>query len=294
MDLGNREPPPIPGAMSDSEDMDAATKELVMGCRNQWMPQVDAATNGCRNQRMSDSEAMGGQISSRSARSASAIELTVGFEDGSVAKASGTVDANKDLDRASTVVDDDFSKEQLQMIKARTMFQMVEEIESTTAGGQPRKLLFLTNQQAEFIASSTGSIQKMIDALEMPKPKLIINMLTSQGFRPFTKAFDKLSQASTDAGVVHGRAPFCSYEEEKQSCELIDRFMSDVIIPLAAQTNAIIICSGTDCNCILGSSLTRIYGAVRAQWGQKAPFTSIGAISCRPPAPCSAEPSPAI
>ncbi len=42
--------------------------------------------------------------------------------------------------------DEDISREQLQMIKARTMFQMIEEIAEDGGGGRKR-LLFLTNSQ---------------------------------------------------------------------------------------------------------------------------------------------------
>ena len=55
----------------------------------------------------------------------------------------------------------------------------------------------------------------------------------------------------------------------------IDRFTSDVILPLAAQTNAIIICAATTSSCILSDSVTRMYGLHRAKWGGKPPFTII-------------------
>ena len=76
--------------------------------------------------------------------------------------------------------DETISIEQLQMIKARTMFQMTEEIPSDVGGGTKR-LLFLTNSQADLLASSSVSLQKMLDALEIPRPKLVINMLLSCG-----------------------------------------------------------------------------------------------------------------
>ena len=80
-------------------------------------------------------------------------------------------------DNASTAGgEEELSNEQLQMIKARTMFQMTEEIADDSAGGRKR-LLFLTNSQAELLAGSASSLQKMLDALEIPKPKLLINFL---------------------------------------------------------------------------------------------------------------------
>ena len=71
---------------------------------------------------------------------------------------------------------EELSKDEVQMIKARTMFQMVEDIQSS--GGSAKKLLFLTNSQAEYLSSSQQTLVKMLDALELPKPKLVINILT--------------------------------------------------------------------------------------------------------------------
>jgi hypothetical protein len=77
--------------------------------------------------------------------------------------------------------EEDLSREQLQMIKARTMYQMVEEINDGAT-----KVLFLTNPQAEYIASSPASVQKMLDALEIPKPSLVIELQRSIGFRSWS------------------------------------------------------------------------------------------------------------
>jgi hypothetical protein len=68
--------------------------------------------------------------------------------------------------------EEDISRQQLQMIKARTMFQMTGEI-AEDGGGARKQLLFLTNSQAELLASSSASLQKLLDALEIPKPKLV-------------------------------------------------------------------------------------------------------------------------
>mmetsp|Transcript_26295 Transcript_26295/g.84369 ORF Transcript_26295/g.84369 Transcript_26295/m.84369 type:complete len:86 (-) Transcript_26295:427-684(-) len=79
----------------------------------------------------------------------------------------GDHDDVQSVDASSMVEEEETpreAREQLAMIKARTMFQMVEEIKvGATDLGQ--KLLFLTNPQAELLASSESSIQKMLDAL---------------------------------------------------------------------------------------------------------------------------------
>jgi hypothetical protein len=107
----------------------------------------------------------------------------------------------------TAVEDEPLSAEALQLIKARTMFQMVEEVPSSTAHGGSRRLLFLTNTQASVLAGSDGSVRKLLDALELPRPKLIINMLESQGFSEYTDAGAAWEGAKDgeDLGMVRGR-----------------------------------------------------------------------------------------
>ena len=51
-------------------------------------------------------------------------------------------------------------------INAKTMYNMMEEI-----GDQ--RLFFLTNQQAELLAESEASIDRLIKALELPSRRLL-------------------------------------------------------------------------------------------------------------------------
>jgi len=105
--------------------------------------------------------------------------------------------------------DDQLQKQKMQEIKARTMYEMVEEIELP---GGPCKLLFLTNVQAALIAQTDENLQKMLDALEVPKPQLIINLLLSQGFSGNTTTYE--GSVAEDA-VVNNRAPFLTPQEER-------------------------------------------------------------------------------
>ena len=128
------------------------------------------------------------------------------------------------------------------MIKARTMFEMVEEVELP---GGPCKLLFLSNVQCDLLGSSDHSLQKMLDALEIPKPQLVINLLQSWGFADqLTVRVDPMSllksAAAGNAGLVANKGPpFLTPEEEREAEERIDQFMADVLIPLAAQVTSI-------------------------------------------------------
>jgi len=162
---------------------------------------------------------------------------------------------------------------QLQMIKARTMYNMVEEIDEGMC-----KLLFLTNAQADLIAKSPGSVQKMLDALEVGKPSLVIELCCSPGFRDAVRTLPLDPQACADSGwqgFIPDRPPFLDRTEERDAEAKIDMFMANVLIPLAAQTNAIVLCSATADHCILSKSFLRMYGVARPKWGNKKPFTVI-------------------
>ena len=157
------------------------------------------------------------------------------------------------------------------------MYNMVEEIDD----GQT-KLLFLTNPQAEQIASTPESIQKLLDALEIPKPSLVIELLGSWGSRFSTESESPewFAQAATShaAGVLHGNPPFLSREDERAAAAKIDMFMADVLIPLAAQTNAVVLCGATG-NDLLSASFTRMYSVTKHRWCGPPPFTIISTSS---------------
>ena len=121
---------------------------------------------------------------------------------------------------------------------------MTEEVPDDVGGR--KRLLFLTNSQAELISGSSASLQKMLDALEIPRPKLVINLLVSQGSTDYVtnELLGELAEMEkSDAGLVPHRGPFAGPDEERQMIEMLDHFMETVILPLAAQTNAFVLCS---------------------------------------------------
>jgi hypothetical protein len=104
----------------------------------------------------------------------------------------------------------------------------------------------------------------------------VINLLPSQGFTDHLQSLgngDSLDLCCEDAGIVVGYAPFASQNEEIRANERLDHFMSSVILPLAAQTRAIILCNAISNICALSSSLTRMLAVHRATWGKDTPFT---------------------
>jgi len=179
--------------------------------------------------------------------------------------------------------EEDLSREQLNMIKAKTMYNMVEEIDGS------KKLLFLTTDQACEIASSNRSLQKMLDALDIGKSQLVINLLPSNGSGEWLRTVrpphvlhmvaggERILNWA--AGCVGSRSPFLAERVESAAQSRLDLFMSDVLIPLAAQINAIVLASGLRTECMLTDSFTRMYYVQKSQWGHKPPFTIISYTS---------------
>ena len=62
---------------------------------------------------------------------------------------------------------------------------------------------------------------------------------------------------------------------EREGLAALDRFMAEHIIPLAAQTHAIILCNALQPFCVLSESLSRMLKLVRSRWGSELPFTII-------------------
>ena len=98
-----------------------------------------------------------------------------------------------------------FTLQQLEMIKAKTMFNMIEPID-----GGAKRLLFLSNSQATLLASDEAHLAKLLEALDVGKPQLVINLLTSGGFRGHTTRYatehdlQKVSHSDM-AGIKHNR-----------------------------------------------------------------------------------------
>lgn len=149
-------------------------------------------------------------------------------------------------------------------MKAKTMYEMVEEID---AGQGPVKLLFLTNPQADSICSSSLTLRKMLEALEIDSPKLVINFICSPGLR----ASLQLNYDAAKSDPVTP-PPFLNLDEEQMCLARLDQFMQDMLLPLAASTHALILTSAETAACALSSALSRSYKLQRAKWGAKPPF----------------------
>lgn len=145
----------------------------------------------------------------------------------------------------------------------------------TSIDGMDRNILFLSNAQASVCTESAEHLQKLLDSFPMRrKPKMVINLCTSKGFGDHARACESFDQKLLP-GLIEGKPPFCSARDESEAMERLDRFMSDVILPFAVETNALIFCSGISKMCALTSSLTRVVAACSQRWLRETPFTLI-------------------
>ena len=172
---------------------------------------------------------------------------------------------------------------ELQEIKARTFYRMVEDIDSK------RRLIFLTNKQAELVATSVTTMDRMLDALEMPKPQLVIQLLPSLGHHKYRESipFPRWRAPGEThnplcPGIVIGDQcvlpPFLTEGDEQHAMHRLDAFMSDVLIPLAASTNAVVLTNATECQCMLSSSFLRMTHLQSSRW-RTPPFTTISMLT---------------
>ena len=169
------------------------------------------------------------------------------------------------------------------MLKAKTMYEMVEEVDVGTGSGTLR-LLYLSNKQADSIASSPKALQKMLDALEIKQPKLVINLLSSWGLRASLNLYpeQEYNKNTETAGLQFNNPAFLDDEQEQRTRAQLDMFMADVILPLAAATNALIIANGITGDCALAGSLSRSFSLQRAKWAGAPPFTILSISPCTP------------
>ena len=171
-------------------------------------------------------------------------------------------------------------EETLQEIKAKTMYDMVEDVGEELGSGDAR-LIFLTNLQARWLAGNDSSLQTMLDTLEISTegpdaPKLLINLLISKGFSNHLNSHwpdDGHEKPNPPTGQKRVRPAFSVEDEEHRAEKRLDAFMADVLIPLAARTNAIIIVNAFTCNCVLAQSFNRMVALQKSTWGNKLPFT---------------------
>jgi hypothetical protein len=169
-------------------------------------------------------------------------------------------------------------------IKALTMHRMIDE---SGEGSNTKRLVFFTNHQASLF--NLELIPMVLAAFDFPKPKLVITFLPCaggshtinhgmlSGFKKlkansptFTEDWKALlltqvlNDPSTNRPDVLPIAPFFSVQDLLNAEWKLECFMRDVLVPLAAETNALIIGSA-----FKNDSLTMMFARVAASLDSK-------------------------
>ena len=162
------------------------------------------------------------------------------------------------------------------------MYNMVEPLDSGN-----KKLLFLTNAQALLLATEPQSMEKMLQQLDINEPQLVINLLHSPGFGSWMTAYKGVNPFDADglgwcAGINTEQNPaFNEPAEERKAETSIDTFMRDVLLPLAAETRAVVVTSAVPAMCQLSASFLRMFTAKRSTWAAKCPFTILSVFDAK-------------
>ena len=158
------------------------------------------------------------------------------------------------------------------------MYNMVSDFE---IDGMRRKLLFLTNQQATDILHQTASagegtsstqktVRRLIDAFDFTQPRLVINLLRSQGTIFDTIGYCEHGNKKLGEYLGHGRVrgihPWETHEDAIQAEKKLDTFMSEVLLPIALSQNAVVIAESLKGGCFLSDSFNRVMARNAARW----------------------------
>eukprot|EP00928_Gymnodinium_smaydae_P100038 TRINITY_DN970_c2_g2_i1.p1 TRINITY_DN970_c2_g2~~TRINITY_DN970_c2_g2_i1.p1 ORF type:complete len:1074 (+),score=154.58 TRINITY_DN970_c2_g2_i1:130-3351(+) len=250
-------------------------------------------------------------------------------------------------------------------IQTRTMYKMVAEVQ-TDAG--VKRVLYLSNDQCTMLSGSSKCADKLMEAFEMQKPQLVIQLLLSNGDtqwvddsrrvwppckpleithvlsdrnEPSGRLFGfsevdashiflvddwhgthgktyKASANGKEGNIIvwkdamgcrgswappmetspsdwkvgdsirivrdtamqpYGICPFNSRTESLEADQSLVTFMQEVIIPLAAQTNAVVLCQAHTPDCMLSRAFSKALELKKHTWSGKPPFTLIGMTS---------------
>ena len=167
-------------------------------------------------------------------------------------------------------------EEELEALKAEKVSGMVDAISKN--GQFHSHLLYVTNWQANAISNNTASVKRMIEFFHGEnKPRFIIHLVQSWGFYKSTKLMHESHfEKGMSIGIKHNTPPFRTYKEMNKTHSRMCHFMTEVILPLAERTNALIICNAVADECILTETLINVLRMNASRWnGGPMPFTVI-------------------
>jgi hypothetical protein len=163
--------------------------------------------------------------------------------------------------------------EELDEIKVKTMFQMVEDVEIANGGvSVPKKFLYLTNKQAA--SFNSANMDTVMHALELKEAHFVIRLMSSTGGRAQRDAHTEMGGAYSAWYTNH--VTFNVDDSNRTESQLI-LFVKQCILPVAMQTRALILIGGAN-DCSLGVAVQKVMGPVMERMRGECPFTVIGMV----------------
>ena len=183
------------------------------------------------------------------------------------------------IDPYFKVVQEQKVDKDLDDLKIQTMFKMVDECRVISNGKDVvKKVLYLTNTQA--VKFDEENMHRAIQALDIGEPKFVIKIVDSIGVASQMKLSH--AESANDPNSVYGVSSFTSSEINLSDDRVVEQeiilFMKNCVLPLAMQTKALILVSGSN-DCYLTAALARVALQEQARWGKNCPFTVLATAS---------------
>ena len=170
-----------------------------------------------------------------------------------------------------TEIDD--TKKQLEELQMRTVWSLVEDIELESDGMVVnKKLLFVTNKQARMFDLS--NIGRFMQAFEIsPRPKLVINLFPSFASCVASAMYNIHWSNMTEKRGSHHWTCEMTEEDLYGTDRKIGMFLKKCILPVAIQTNALVVINNN--SCALSKAFGELVKAEAVKNGGKLPFTVV-------------------
>ncbi|KAK3266061.1 hypothetical protein CYMTET_25291 [Cymbomonas tetramitiformis] len=166
--------------------------------------------------------------------------------------------------------------QELEKLQIQATFSLIEDIK---VKDHKSKILFLTNKQAHSLDLS--NLERFIQAMNIePRPKFVINFLSSMWISPCGSREDNSwsdfarQQGSKDySGCEPVVAELGGLAGNDRINERLLRFLRECVLPVAIQTNALVLT--TDIRCLLGKHFGWLCEKEAEVRGGNLPFTTI-------------------
>jgi hypothetical protein len=163
--------------------------------------------------------------------------------------------------------------QELDDIKVKTMFQMVEDVKISTGGlSISKKFLYLTNKQAA--SFNATNMENVLQALELQESHFVIRLVPSlNGMAEFYSHKERRGTLSEKLN----HSPTLNQDDLNRTESQLILFIKQCILPVAMQTRALILCGGAD-DCSISMAVKKVMGPVMERMGKECPFTIIGMV----------------